>query len=808
MKILLYLAYLLTLTIFTSSAAAQAPAAPSQLKTLGTRTWIRLNWLDNAGNETGYKVYWSASAIKPATPGAVLPANTIRYYINGLATDTNYNVWVEAYNTSGASVALQAAVVTSQLWTLDPAEASNLSIPSSAAVPAGMQLYWQDEFNDQLLNRNKWSTNYYSTIDFKSGTNLSAMLHDSLPQPGIIMNGSTIQLVVNDTMPAKPYWSTRKVSSIQTYDWRTNERYLDNRRGGYYEIRVRRSNTPNATSGLNVVYWLDSPGPDLKYYMEQGNTYNGVTGVRPRGQAFEIDVFEQSGEATTTTVTPFTMHGNVAADGTFQGNLTTYNATLSSQQNWATHGLLWTAAGIKYYINGVLVKEWSNTQSNMSPNHFMNIFLGNYYGWTAGMTNSATMEVDYIRGYQWPVTTGNELPNEGFEYGTLYPWSGGGTLSPTAKRSGNSGLALAAGQSVVQYVFLDHSSNYRLGYWLKGSGILQVKVENLSQVTGAVQSTFLTSSNAAATFSKDSLSFKTGSEYADHMRTVKLTLTNTGNSAINVDDLSLMKGGDGGTAVTCSAAGGTNATDRYITSLTTAKAQHNISYTNSTYPPNGYGVYTADSIGVYRDSAFTLNMINSTNTKWSRVNVYADWNGNGSFTDSGELLFTAGAPKQDNSGTVLNISRSITVPSAVAGKVRIRVRFYDAWNTDPGPCGQVDYTTTQDFFISVKTVSSMQRTQQVMTMKSALVLNDNAGITVYPNPAYGNTLQLEVQLPAAQQSQIGIYDLKGRRMYNEIKLLPAGSSKLQIPIGDWPAGMYMVNIQYGKTNLRYKFIRQ
>jgi|GEM_PF-211196 len=554
MKNLLGSFCLLLISLFTAyNAMAQQPVAPTQLQTLGTRSWIRLTWQDNATNELGYKIYWSVSAVKPASPGATIAANSNRYYIDGLTVTATYNIWVEAYNASGSSAALQSAILTTRQWTLDTAEVNHLSIASSAAVPAGMQLFWQDEFNDALLNRNKWSTNYYSTIDFKSGTNLSAMQHDSLPQPGIIMTGNSIQLIVNDTMPAKAYWPTRKLSSIQTYDWNSNERYLDNSRGGYYEIRVRRSNTLNATSGLNAAYWLDAPGPDLKYYMEQGNTYNGVTGVRPRGQVFEIDVFEQSGNATTTTTTPFTMHGNVAADGTFQGNLTTYNATSPTQNNWTTHGLLWMASGIKYYIDGVLKKEWSDPLHNMAPNHFMNILLGNYYGWTAGMTNTATMEVDYIRGYQWPIVMGNELPNAGFEYGTLLPWSGNGTLSATSKRTGNGGLVLAAGQSVTQYLYLNNSSNYRLGYWLQGNSTVQVKVENLTPVTGVVQSTYLGGKAAAATFSQDSLLLTTGAEYADHLKTIKLTLTNTGTGTVTFDDLTLVKGGSGGQAVVCSA---------------------------------------------------------------------------------------------------------------------------------------------------------------------------------------------------------------------------------------------------------------
>ncbi|WP_160711730.1 GEVED domain-containing protein [Chitinophaga solisilvae] len=790
----------------SAAAMAQLPAAPQQLKTLGTRSWIRLSWQDAASNEQGYKIYWNTTAVKPAAAGAVIGANSNRYYINSLTAATTYYVWVEAYNSSGTSAALNTSVVTTKQWTLDSAEVNNLSVPSSAAVPAGMQLYWHDEFNDLLLNRNKWSTNYYSTIDFKSGTNLSAMQNDTLPQPGIIMTGSTIQLITNDTMPAKSYWPTRKLSSIQTYDWRSDERYVDNSRGGYFEIRCRRSNTTNATTGLNVAYWLDSPGPDLKYYMEQGTTYNGVAGVRPRGQAFEIDVFEQSGNATTTGTTPFTMHGNVAADGTFQGNLTTYNASLSGQNNWTTHGLLWTAAGIKYYINGALAKEWSNPQQNMAPNHFMNILLGNYYGWSAGMTSTAMMEVDYIRGYQWPVSPANELPDNGFEYTTLYPWSGNGTLTTTSPRSGSKALSLAAGQSVVQYIFLNNSQPYQLKYWLKGSGSLQAKIENTTQVSGVVKNQYLLNSNAAAAFSESSIDFTTTAEYTGHMTTVKLTLTNTGTGTITVDDMTIAGGGNGGSPAPCTAGGGANAQDRYITSLSTAGASHNISFTGNAYPAGGYGVYTADSVVVKRDSSFTLNILNSTNTRWARVNVYADWNNNGSFTDSGELLFSVGSARQDNSGTVLNISRSITVPAAaVTGKVRLRVRCYDAWNNDPGPCGQADYTTTQDFFMQINVAGELSRQAMEQPVKTEIAAT---GITVYPNPVPGNNFQADITLPSANLAQIRIYNMSGAKMYSMEKRLVKGNNKINLSASVLPAGVYVLEVSSGGKIWQRKFIRQ
>ena len=36
--------------------------------------------------------------------------------------------------------------------------------PTSEALPSGMELVWSDEFNGTSLDRDKWFTDYYSTI--------------------------------------------------------------------------------------------------------------------------------------------------------------------------------------------------------------------------------------------------------------------------------------------------------------------------------------------------------------------------------------------------------------------------------------------------------------------------------------------------------------------------------------------------------------------------------------------------------------------------------------------------------------------
>ena len=510
---------------------AQLPVAPSRLKLSGTRSWVKAEWEDNKKDNSGFNVYWSASNQKPQNPSMVLPAGTHNCYIQSVKAETTYYVWVESFNKQGKSKAIQDKVFTTKAWAIDVNEANKLDISSSAAVPAGMELFWHDEFNDSLLNRNRWFTDYYSSLDYLNGVQHNALLNDTLPTAAYALNGHTITLFVNDSLPKKDFNNGKKISSIQTYDWSTNENLLDNSRGGYFEVRVKRDYTGHP-EGLNTAYWFDSPGPDLKYYLQQGTEVKGTKGIRPKGQLFEIDVFENLNAQ-------FVMHGHVDSNGRFIHNLATHIATgFQHRGEWVTHGMLWTPASIKHYINGKLIKSYDNKHQIYSPNHFMNVFLGSY-----GKGGSVSMEVDYIRGYQWSLKNGNELPNPGFEYSntSILPWEGTGIVSTESKKDGRNGLLLQPGQCIEQYVYLNNTSSYQLRFWHKGNSSLKVTVNNVVPVSGVLEKITDATCNGSDLFKENELDFKTGTDIKGNMKTVHILFENTGNMPVSLDEITVRK---------------------------------------------------------------------------------------------------------------------------------------------------------------------------------------------------------------------------------------------------------------------------
>lgn len=508
---------------------AQTAKSDIPLQLLGTRSWIRVDLDDNQPNMTGTKVFWAKTNKKPQTANAILADGARRYYIQQVDPETAYYIWVES--ATGKSLA-NGKVHTSKTWQLDDMELGEVQKnPSSRAVPLGMEVYWQDEFNDQLLNRNKWTTNYFSSLNYLNEKSKQEMLQNQLPQPAYTLDGSAINLYVNDTIPKRIFTEggNQKISSIQTYDWKTNENLLDNSKGGYFEVKVRRNRQGNP-KGTNTAFWFDSPGPDIRYYLQEGAEVDGIKGIRPKGQLFEIDVFEYI-------TAQFVIHGHVDTKGVFQRNLATHIAEgYEHVGQWVTHGVLWTPTSVKHYINGDLIKEYDDKNQIYSPNHFMNVFLGTY-----GSEGGVNMEVDYIRAYNWPLRDGNELPNPDFEgKAGLKPWEGEGTIAEGIGEKGSKALVLAQGKKIEQYIYLDPAQQFNLRYWGRG-GSIAVTVDDVKVVSGELSNLKQQTLELGKKGKKQEINFVTGQEINPNKKIVRIAFTNTGKETIYLDNITVKK---------------------------------------------------------------------------------------------------------------------------------------------------------------------------------------------------------------------------------------------------------------------------
>jgi hypothetical protein len=98
----------ITATASTIACPATIPTAPSSLvATAISATQINLTWVDNSGNETGFKLESPAG-----TALSTLAANTTSYNHTGLTCGTTYSYSLKATNSTGDSSAITATAST------------------------------------------------------------------------------------------------------------------------------------------------------------------------------------------------------------------------------------------------------------------------------------------------------------------------------------------------------------------------------------------------------------------------------------------------------------------------------------------------------------------------------------------------------------------------------------------------------------------------------------------------------------------------------------------------------------------------
>ena len=122
------------------------PAAPSGLTaTALSTTQIRINWTDNANNETGFQIDRSPNGTSGWTQIATVGNNIVTYTNTGLTTGTAYYYRVRATNAGGTSADSNVATATT-LVTL-PTAPSGLTATALSATE--IRLNWTDASNNE-----------------------------------------------------------------------------------------------------------------------------------------------------------------------------------------------------------------------------------------------------------------------------------------------------------------------------------------------------------------------------------------------------------------------------------------------------------------------------------------------------------------------------------------------------------------------------------------------------------------------------------------------------------------------------------
>jgi hypothetical protein len=146
------------------------PAAPGNLAAVAVSgSQVNLTWADNAGNEAGFKLYWSSDGVNWVRFATAGPNTTAATWW-GAAPGTTYSFRVTAYNAIGESAPSNTASVTTPA---PPAAPGNLA--AVAVSGSQVNLTWTDNAANETGFKLYYSTDGVNWVRFATaGANATA----------------------------------------------------------------------------------------------------------------------------------------------------------------------------------------------------------------------------------------------------------------------------------------------------------------------------------------------------------------------------------------------------------------------------------------------------------------------------------------------------------------------------------------------------------------------------------------------------------------------------------------------------------
>ncbi len=198
---------------------------------------------------------------------------------------------------------------------------------------------------------------------------------------------------------------------------------------------------------------------------------------------------------------------------------------------------------------------------------------------------------------------------------------------------------------------------------------------------------------------------------------------------------------------------------------------------------NGTASSTSVAAGSSQTISFSAGFVSTAYSEYFKV--YADWNQDGDFLDSGETIVSAAA-----STSAATRTGTFTVPAtAKNGSTRLRVVMSD--NSATTSCGSYSYGETEDYTVVVTGGTARQAAPAAL----AYVL--------YPNPA-STTLNLARPSGTAsdQPLTVRVYDLRG----SEVKGLRFADDRLDV--SGLRTGTYLLTVSDGSSVSHQRFVKE
>ncbi len=217
--------------------------------------------------------------------------------------------------------------------------------------------------------------------------------------------------------------------------------------------------------------------------------------------------------------------------------------------------------------------------------------------------------------------------------------------------------------------------------------------------------------------------------------------------------------------------------------------------------------FSATIFNVTAATNMTLNVTGTgLGTNIFGMTAFVDWNNNGSFNDTGEQYFIS-APLATGTGTTINFSRTIAVPSGITGNRRMRIKYnFNGSNTVlntalSDPCSNITNGQVEDYTLNVTTPSTAPSCATVTVPTAGGTVPANATFT-WTAAAYASGYKIYLGTTAGGTNVLN-GTLVSATSYS-IMLNPATTYYLRIiptnAIGD---AMGCGEITFTTTNIQY-----
>lgn len=200
----------------------------------------------------------------------------------------------------------------------------------------------------------------------------------------------------------------------------------------------------------------------------------------------------------------------------------------------------------------------------------------------------------------------------------------------------------------------------------------------------------------------------------------------------------------------------------------------------------GYEDFTAQSTNVVRGTANTISITPFwTSTKYNEAYaVWIDYNKDGDFSDTGELVYSRTATQ------TTPVSGSFTIPTtATLGATRMRVSM--KYNGIPTSCEAFSYGQVEDYTVNITSASAAA----LATTSD----DEDATLNIYPNPVED---VLNVSFAKSSSSSFRILNLVGQ----EVK--KGNITQDAINVSNLENGMYIFEVNNGDQTITKKFVKK